>query len=239
MPNVPDTRLRDLVRFYELIDRIKACCNGAKFLCNCSGRQIWPGRGIYFFQENGEYRTNTGTGSRIVRVGTHALTAQSRTTLWNRLSQHKGNQKAGGGNHRGSIFRLLVGQALIQKHGYQLPTWGHGQSAPTNIRSSEKKLEQEVSSFIGQMPLLWLAVEDVPGANSQRGYIERNAIALLSNYGKDAIDSPSKNWLGHFSDRGKVRLSGLWNQYHVDEPYDPSFIDALEKLITEAKGDKQ
>ena len=29
-----------------------------------------------------------------------------------------------------------------------------------------------------------------------RGYIERNAIALLSNYGKPAIDPPSPGWLG-------------------------------------------
>jgi len=34
------------------------------------------------------------------------------TTLWARLSQHRGSAKSGGGNHRCSIFRLLVGRAL-------------------------------------------------------------------------------------------------------------------------------
>ena len=32
------------------------------------------------------------------------------------------------------------------------------------------------------MPFLWLEVPDPPGPDSLRGYIERNAIVLLSNY---------------------------------------------------------
>jgi hypothetical protein len=38
---------------------------------------------------------------------------------------------------------------------------------------------------------LWLSVDDEPGPQSLRGCIERNAIALLSNYGKLPIDPPS------------------------------------------------
>ena len=72
----------------------------------------WPRRGVYFFFEPGESRSLSGTGSRIVRLGTHALANGSRSTLWQRLSQHRGNAKGDGGNHRGSIFRLLVGVAL-------------------------------------------------------------------------------------------------------------------------------
>jgi hypothetical protein len=49
----------------------------------------------------------------IVRVGTHALETGSQTTLWKRLSQHRGQARSGSGNHRGSIFRLIVGTALI------------------------------------------------------------------------------------------------------------------------------
>jgi hypothetical protein len=33
----------------------------------------WPRRGVYFFFENGEMRSETGTGPRVVRVGTHAM----------------------------------------------------------------------------------------------------------------------------------------------------------------------
>jgi hypothetical protein len=58
--------------------------------------------------------------------------------------------------------------------------------------------------------------------------IERNAIALLSNYGKAVIDPPSPDWLGRHCDRERVRISGLWNNNHVDEAYDPGFLDLME-----------
>jgi hypothetical protein len=62
--------------------------------------------------EEGEERSHSGQGPRIVRVGTHALKGGSSTTLWKRLSQHKGQERSRRGNHRGSIFRLIVGTAL-------------------------------------------------------------------------------------------------------------------------------
>ena len=74
----------------------------------------WPQRGLYFFCEAGEERSGTGTGMRVVRVGTHGLKAGSRNTLWGRLSQHRGTSR-GSGNHRGSIFRLLLGIALARR----------------------------------------------------------------------------------------------------------------------------
>ena len=90
-------------------------------------------------------------GPRIVRVGTHALKAGSGTKLWTRLSQHKGQPSTGGGNHRGSIFRLIVGAALAKKHRYDFPTWGRGNTAKGDIRKNELALEKEVSAFIGKI----------------------------------------------------------------------------------------
>ena len=81
------------------------------------------------------------------------------------------------------------------------------------------------------MPFLWMSVDDEPGPNSCRGFIERNAIALLSSYGRPAIHGPSREWLGQYSDRERVRMSGLWNNNHVDETYDPSFLDLMEYWI--------
>jgi hypothetical protein len=92
---------------------------------------------VYFFMEDGEERSHSGSGPRIVRVGTHALTEASRTQLWTRLSQHRGQEKAGGGNHRGSIFRLIVGTAIIARNSYDVGTWGIGNNAPANVRASE------------------------------------------------------------------------------------------------------
>ena len=76
---------------------------------------------------------------------------------------------------------------------------------------------------------------DAPGPASVRGYIERNSIALLSNLGKAPLDPPSAQWRGHGCDRGeRVRNSGLWNQRHVDETYDPAFLDVLSDLVERA-----
>ena len=92
-------------------------------------------------------------------------------------------------------------------------------------------IEQAVSKTIGDMPFLWLGVDGPPGAESQRGYIERNTISLLSNWNKSPLDAPSQGWLGNHSDRERVRDSGLWNSNHVGEEYDPDFLDTLEDLI--------
>lgn len=82
-------------------------------LAGCRGRMQWPARGVYFFHETGENRSDTGEGPRVVRVGTHALKEGGSTTLWGRLSAHRGQLRSGGSNQRGSIFRLIVGTALI------------------------------------------------------------------------------------------------------------------------------
>ena len=104
------SRLDDLVRFYAILDDVERKIGGRRVLSECTGKMDWPQRGVYFFMEEDEYRTHSGSGLRIVRVGTHALTGTSKTTLWKRLSQHKGQARSGGGNHRGSIFRLLGNQ---------------------------------------------------------------------------------------------------------------------------------
>ena len=227
------SRLDHLKQFYASLASLEERLGGARRLSDCSGYMKWPTRGIYFFMEAGEVRANIGDCPRIVRVGTHALKAGSKTKLWNRLYQHKGVTSSGGGNHRGSIFRRIVGAALIERDGLDYPSWGKGDTAPREVRKLEQPLERTVSTVIGDMPFLWLAVEDEAGPESRRGYIERNAIALLSNYDKEPIDPPSTSWLGHLSDREKVRASGLWNSNHVNEDYDPAFLGVLTRLVAE------
>ncbi len=226
-------RLEHLKQFYALLASLEERLGGASRLSDCTGHMKWPARGIYFFRETDEVRADSGNGPRIVRVGTHALKPGSKTKLWTRLRQHKGVARSGGGNHRGSIFRLIVGAALIKRDGLDYPSWGKGGSAPREVTEREQSLERAVSTVIGEMPFLWLAVEDEAGPESLRGYIERNAIALLSNYGRHPIDPPSTSWLGHHCNREKVRDSDLWNSNHVDEDYDPAFLDVLACLIDE------
>ena len=232
-------RQADLRRFYGLIDDLASRLGGARVLSACSGKLHWPQRGVYFFFENSERRCGSGNGPRVVRVGTHALKAGSGTTLWNRLSQHRGSAGTGGGNHRGSIFRLIVGTALMARDGHDCPTWDDRRSAaPRDVRAAEQPLERHVSAVIGAMPFLWLPIEDESGPESDRGIIERGAIALLSEWGKEAIDPPSKTWLGRYCTRERVRKSGLWNANHVDETYDPAFLDQLEDLVMQT-GERQ
>lgn len=234
MNNADDLRLRHLRDFYAVLAELSAVVGGPTKLASCNGRSPWPRRGIYFFFEPAEVRTDSGDGPRVVRVGTHALTSTSSSTLWGRLSQHRGQAARGGGNHRGSIFRLIVGASLIQSKGYDFPTWGQGSCAPPDVRAGELSLELEVSKVIGAMPFLWLSVDDEPGPESARGFIERNAIALLSNHSKPPLDPASSAWLGHACNREKVRRSGLWNSNHVEDNCDPRFLDVMAGLVAKA-----
>jgi len=224
-------RLGHLRLLYALIDDLALFSGGPRRLSDCTGRMAWPSRGVYFFLEPGEIRSDTGSGLRIVRVGTHALKAGAQTSFWNRLAQHRGNMGSGDGNHRGSIFRLLVGAALICERGLDYPDWGQGSSATKQVRDSERPLERQVSERIGRMQVVGLKIDDESGPKSLRGFIERNAIALLSNAERQPIDPPSRGWLGHACPRERVRASGLWNQNHVDESYEPVFLDSLKELI--------
>jgi hypothetical protein len=225
-------RSDDLIRFYALIERLREKSGGPRTLGDCSGRMSWPRRGVYFFFENGEMRSETGTDPRVVRVGTHALKEKSNTKLWTRLRQHRGEGKSGGGNHRGSIFRLIVGTALVSKEPHlAVATWDVGSSADRVTREAEHALESRVSEVIRAMPFLWLGIDDEPCAQSLRGYIERNAIALLSNYERPGLDGPSAGWLGRHCDRARVCASGLWNWRHVDARHDPAFLDRFEELV--------
>lgn len=227
-------------RFYKALKDLEERLGGTKKLAKCHGRMGWPERGIYFFFESGERRSND-SGSRVVRVGTNALRRGSRITFWNRLRAHRGlirGRRIGGGNHRNSVFRLHVGTAILRKDGLEgaYPTWGVGSSAKKGIRNIEHPIEKRVSKYIASMPFLWLESNDSYGPNSERAYIVRNSLALLSNYGKLgtplAIDSPSEGWLGHYCASKRVRESGLWNSGHISiNRIDLDFINIFEMKI--------
>ena len=174
---------------------------------------------------------------RVFRVGTHAVSRGSKVTLWQRLAMHKGTLD--GGSHHRSIFRAYVGSAMLARGGFPPEigeTWGHGSSSGSDeARASERPLERAVSAYIGAMPFLVLAADDEPGPASVRGYIERNAIGLLSTAGLE-LDPPSSAWLGRDCPHPAVRSSGLWNVDHVGQAHDPAFLDRLERLVETGAG---
>ena len=239
------SRIEDIKEFYDILACIEGRVRGCRTLAKCDGRMTWPDRGVYFFFEANEQRSLSGKGARVVRVGAHAVRNNSQTTLWDRLRQHCDSTRSGGGNHRSSVFRKLIGEALAKRGDCQFPeSWnkklkdaeketGVGSS---EIRSKELELEKLVSSYIGKMPFLWLNVPDDPGPNSKRAFIERNAIALLCNAQQtDDTDKASESWLGRYSEQPKVRNSGLWNRDYVDKDYDPKFLIDMKILLQDLK----
>lgn len=222
-----------LERFYAQLSRLRDAPGQGRPLRELP-RQV-PERGVYFFLEPGEWRLASRSVPRVVRVGTHAVSAGSRSTLRGRLKQHLGT-RSGGGNHRGSIFRLHVGTALLNRDGSPLASWGRGSTLPSEVRADavarawEEAHERRVSAFIGEMPVYWVAISDEPGPLSDRAVIEKNAVALLSNRCVPT-DRASNAWLGQHSPRQEIRGSGLWNLNYVNAVCEPQFLEKLRSYI--------
>jgi len=190
-----------------------------------------PKQGVYFFFDNGEPTKFSTIVPRLVRVGTHGVSAGSVATLRNRLRTHLGT-RSGAGNHRASVFRLHVGRAIIERDRLQqfYPNWGKGQSASRDIAQLEAPLESKVSEYIGNLRVLFIPVLDTAGVGSMRATIERQFISMFTE-SLCAIEESSPSWLGRFSDKPSIRDSGLWNVRDVGSEYDLKFIPLLDGLL--------
>jgi hypothetical protein len=227
-------RQDDTDRFYALLHDLSDRVGGPRKLSDASP-QRWPAQGVLFFCEDGEDRHEDSQGShgshRVVRVDTHALTEKATTTLWQRLCAHRGcvsGSRPGGGDHRTSNFRMRVGTALLSQGQWPAAVrrgWSD-KRADFAARDVEYQLEVAVTEHIGGMSFLWLAARD----RGDRALIAGNAIALLSQR-SGGLDQASATWLGLAAASEKVRTSALWNEDHVDETYDPAFLDTLERLV--------
>jgi hypothetical protein len=235
------TRQDDLDRFYRLLDDLQQRVGGTRKLKNCTGYMDWPDRGVYVFLEPGETRDATAQ-LRVTRVGTHAVSDGSSTSLWDRLKQHYGTGSGSsdhphGGAHRGSVYRKRVGEAIIEKHELHddYPDWNERWSSidreRADVRDEEYILERRVSTYIREQPFLWVNLDDEPAPDSDRAFVERNVIALLSNRDTDPLDPRPNDWLGRHSRSPEIRASGLWNVDHVDEAYDPDALDRLAEAV--------
>ena len=208
-------RVKDTERFYKLIKQLEERVGGRRRLKDCHWNMGWPERGVYFFFEDGETRSDSQHDLRVVRVGTHAVNANSKSHLWNRLYEHKQD----GGR---SVFRDHVNAALKNRAS------GSSIERPHNHSRC-------ISRYIGDMSFLWVNV-DGDGGHLLRRKIEKNAIALLSCRTKGAVDKPSSAWLGYCSSNDAVKRSGLWNVQHTGSSYVRGFLDLFKSCIDQTEG---
>lgn len=181
-----------------------------------------PERGVYFLFEAGELRPDRST-QRVVRVGTHR-----KGSLPDRLGHHLGTL-AGGGSHRSSIFRSLIGRSMPDG---RPQSWGISNRTEAARRAGiakedlcefERSHEGRVSERIRAMTVICLAIDK----EADRRAVEQGAIALLSNALRE-FEPPSQKWAGkRCEDRPLVAASGLWNQHYVRREWSIAFLSLI------------
>lgn len=135
------------------------------------------------------------------------------------------------------MYRKRVGEAVIEKHDLHndYPDWDKRWSSidreRSKVRDEEYILERRVSTYIREQPFLWVNLDDEPSSDSDRAYLEQNAIALLSNFDEQPIDPRENGWLGRYCRSREIRGSGLWNVNHVEENYEADFLGLFEKAL--------
>jgi hypothetical protein len=182
-----------------------------------------PSDGIYILFESGEYAHGT---NRIVRVGTHTGDKQLRS----RLYQHFVKE-----NKDRSIFRKNIGRTILRKSNDDfLRIWeidltsseAKRKYANTVDHNKQKNIERQVTEYI-QNNFSFVVFPVAEKAN--RLYWEAKIISTISLC-SDCC--PSKNWIGLYSPKAKIRESGLWlvNALYK-EPLSESDYENLERLL--------
>lgn len=181
-----------------------------------------PEKGVYFFLDENE--SGLQSLPRVVRIGTHGVSINSKSTLKQRLLEHIGSTD-GYGNHRSSIFRQYVGWSYIRKNNLQMEfrEWNNSK-VDKEVLKKERSIEYQVSRYIGNLKLLFLNVPGDSSSENDRSYLEKNTIALLSSVG-NVLTPPSMNWLGSWSEKREVIRSGLWNVDYTFSMYDHKLND--------------
>jgi len=182
-----------------------------------------PSDGIYALFERGE--TSHG-GDRIVRIGTHTGDGQLRS----RLRQHFISE-----NKDRSIFRKNIGRCLLNKESdpflkdweIDLTTRGAKDEHAAAIDfGKQAAVETDVTKYIqGSFSFVVLDVKD----KGKRLGLESKLISTVSLCDECL---PSKNWLGSFSPKEKIRESGLWlvNELYK-EPLSSGDMEFLRRAV--------
>jgi hypothetical protein len=120
------------------------------------------------------------------------------------------------------------------KLGPAVDSWG-ASAGDKSVLLAERELEQAVSKYLGELYVLLIAVPGESEKSNDRAYLEQNLIALLSNACKP-LDPPSCEWLGLNSAKQEIRKSGLWNVNHVEQRFDPQYLEVLDYYVSLTAG---
>ena len=182
-----------------------------------------PLNGIYLIFEKGELAHDC---KRIVRVGTHRGDNQ----LQSRLKQHFVNE-----NKDRSIFRKNIGRAILNRNKdsflkqweLDLTTRKEKNKYLTSIDfDKQREIEREVTKYIqANFSFVVFQVDN----KDKRIELESKIISTISLCNKC---KSSKKWLGLFSPKEKIRLSGLWlvNELYKEFLSDKDMQDLLVLL---------
>jgi len=160
-----------------------------------------PLNGLYILFEKGERAHEV---NRIVRVGTHTGQNQLRP----RLRQHFLTE-----NKDRSIFRKNIGRSILNRvNDSFLEKWeldltskiSRDKHLSSVDLEKQRAVEREISKYMqDSFSFIVLQIDD----KDNRLELESKIISTVSLCEKC---KPSKNWLGLYSPKEKIRESGLW-----------------------------
>lgn len=177
-----------------------------------------PLNGIYILFQKEEKAHGV---DRIVRIGTHTGKDQLRSRLW----QHFVNE-----NKDRSIFRKNIGRALLSKNNDSfIEKWELDLTPKQNKdkyvkdvdMQKQKLVEKQVTKYL-QENFTFVVFEVLD--KDERLALESKIISTVSSC--DDCNA-SKDWLGNYSPKDKIRKSGLWL---VNELYKES-LDEKDMII--------
>lgn len=231
----PDGSQYALAQFYKVMEKLSRKRPLKRLKDLVEGDM--PEAGVYLFFDEHESRLKDLGKLRVVRVGTHGVANGSKASLRNRMRTHFGTV-AGDGNHRSSVFRLHTGRSMINaKVVGDVSSWGTARVEKSTLLA-EREVEQAVSKYLSNLFVLLISIPGESEKINDRAYVEQNLIALLSN-GCRPLDPPSSSWLGLNSAKREIRKSGLWNVNHVEQPFDPGFLEVFDYYVSLTIGTRE
>lgn len=160
-----------------LLDGLRRAQGTGRTLRDVAWDRTLPVRGVDIFLDPKE-PSRDGL-PRMVRIGAHAVSTGSGSTLGQRLRQHLGTLSIGGGNRRGSILRRLVSEALLfAEPPGTCSAWGvNGTRAasaealgidPRRRAAAEDPVEQAVSADLARLDVVVIAASAPHGLAKAR-----------------------------------------------------------------------